>query len=86
MVKKILAKTYLYFILFLMYLPIFVLIVFSFTTSNNIGVWDGFSFQLYVDLFKNEAIMSAIGNTILIAVVSAIVSTIIGTLGAVGTY
>ena len=38
MVKKILAKTYLYFILFLMYLPIFVLIVFSFTTSNNIGV------------------------------------------------
>ena len=85
MVKKILAKTYLYFILFLMYLPIFVLIVFSFTTSNNIGVWDGFSFQLYVDLFKNEAIMSAIGNTILIAVVSAIVSTIIGTLGAVGT-
>ena len=86
MVKKILAKTYLYFILFLMYLPIFVLIVFSFTTSNNIGVWDGFSFQLYVDLFKNKAIMSAIGNTILIAVVSAIVSTIIGTLGAVGTY
>ena len=69
-----------------MYLPIFVLIVFSFTTSNNIGVWDGVSFQLYVDLFKNKAIMSAIGNTILIAVVSAIVSTIIGTLGAVGTY
>ena len=54
MVKKILAKTYLYFILFLMYLPIFVLIVFSFTTSNNIGVWDGFSFQLYVDLFKKK--------------------------------
>ena len=86
MVKKILAKSYLYLILFLMYLPIFVLIIFSFTTSNNIGVWDGFSFQLYIDLFKNKAIMNAIGNTILIAVVSAIVSTIIGTLGAVGTY
>ena len=51
MVKKILAKSFIYLILFLMYLPIFVLIVFSFTTSETIGVWDGFSFELYAKMF-----------------------------------
>lgn len=86
MVKKILAKTYVYFILFLMYLPIFVLMIFSFTTSKNVGTWSGFSFKLYGDLFKNTAIMTALWNTILVAVVSAIVSTILGTLGAVGVF
>ncbi len=86
MVKKILAKTYVYFILFLMYLPIFLLIVFSFTDSDSVGVWNGFTFKLYGDLFKNKELMTAVGNTILIAFVSAIVSTIIGTLGAIGSY
>lgn len=86
MVKKILAKAFVYFILFLMYLPIFILIVFSFTSSETIGVWSGFTFELYGDMFANEKLMTAVGNTILIAVVSAIVSTILGTLGAIGTF
>lgn len=86
MVKKILAKTYVYFILFLMYLPIFVLMIFSFTTSKNVGTWSGFSFDLYINLFKNKAIMDAVGNTLLVAFCSAIVSTILGTLGAIGVF
>ena len=86
MVKKILAKTYVYFILFLMYLPIFTLIVFSFTTSKNVGVWSGFSLQLYIDLFKNKTIMTALGNTLLVGFSSAVVSTILGTLGAIGVF
>ena len=69
-----------------MYLPILVLVVFSFTASTNVGDWTGFSFKLYVDLFKNQDLMRAVWNTLLIAFVSAIVSTILGTLGAIGTY
>ena len=86
MVKKILAQCYIYLILLLMYLPILILVVFSFTVSDQVGVWTGFSFQLYVDLFKNQDLMNAVGNTLLIAFASAFVSTIIGTLGAIGTF
>jgi spermidine/putrescine transport system permease protein len=86
MVKKILAQCYIYLMLLVMYLPILLLVVFSFTVSDQVGIWTGFSFQLYVDLFTNKDLMEAVGNTFLIATVSAIVSTLIGTLGAVGTY
>ena len=86
MVKKIFAKSYVYLILLLMYVPIIVLIIFSFTNSDNVGTWNGFTLELYPRLFKNEAIMKAVGNTIIIAVISAIVSTILGTLGAIGTF
>jgi len=86
MVKKIFAKIFVYLILLLMYLPIFVLIVFSFTASDSIGVWNGFTFQLYLDLFNDAELMGAFGNTLLIAFVSAIISTFIGTLGAIGTF
>ena len=57
MVKKVLSRLFLYLVLFLMYLPIFVLIVFSFTATDSIGNWDGFTFQLYGDLFKNKDLM-----------------------------
>lgn len=69
-----------------MYAPIIVLMVFSFTESTNVGTWNGFSFQLYLDLFKNKVIMRALFNTLLVAVVSGVVSTILGTLGAVGAF
>lgn len=84
--KKIVAKTYLYLVLLIMYLPILVLVVYSFTVSDQLGVWQGFSFQLYKDLFQNEALMNATKNTVLIAIVSAICSTILGTVGAIGVY
>ena len=86
MVKRILASCYIYLILLLMYLPILVLIVFSFTTSSNVGEWTGFSFELYPRLFQDAEIMTALGNTIVIALISAAVSTLLGTIGAIGTF
>ena len=86
MVKKILAKCFVYLILLLMYAPILVLIVFSFTTARSLGEWDGFSFKLYLELFNDEKIMTAVWNTLLVALCSAIVATIIGTLGSIGTF
>ena len=86
MVKKILAYSYIYLILLIMYVPILVLIVFSFTNSTYIGEWSGFSFILYKNLFQDEEILIALGNTLIIAVISSAVSTILGTLGAIGAF
>lgn len=86
MVKKILAKCFVYLVLLLMYAPILVLIIFSFTTARSLGQWDGFSFKLYLELFKDEKIMTALWNTLLVAISSAVVATIIGTLGSIGTF
>ncbi len=69
-----------------MYLPILVLIAFSFTESVNVGVWKGFSFGLYGDLFHSKETMVALANTLIIAITSALVSTILGTLGAIGVF
>ena len=84
MVKKLIGKSYLLLILLLMYAPILLLIAFSFTDSSNIGTWEGFSFDLYKQMFQNEEIMEALKNTILVAVVSSFCSTILGTIGAIG--
>ena len=87
MVKKIFAYCYIYLIMLLLYAPIFVLIVFSFTAGTNLGDFSqGFSFDLYKELFTDPEIMAALGNTIILAVLSAIISTILGTCGAIGTY
>lgn len=86
MVKKIFANIYIYLILLLMYLPILLLVVFSFTTSANVGVWTGFSFDLFPRLFQNQEIMIALGNTVIIALISSLVSVVLGTLGAIGTF
>lgn len=86
MVKKIIGQCYIWLILILMYLPILVLIAFSFTKSVNVGVWKGFSLDLYSDLFRSREVMTALGNTLIIAITSALVSTILGTLGAIGAF
>ncbi len=86
MVKKIFGQCYIWIILLLMYLPVLVLIAFSFTEATNVGEWTGFTFNLYPRLFQNKEILVALGNTLLIAVISALLSTIIGTLGAIGAF
>ena len=86
MIKKIIGQTYIWIILILMYLPVLVLIAFSFTEATNVGEWTGFTFNLYPALFQNEQIMRALGNTILIALISAVASTFLGTLGAIGAF
>ena len=86
MMKKVFGQIYIWLILLLMYLPILVLIAFSFTEATNVGEWSGFTFNLYPALFQDKQIMVALGNTLIIAFVSAIVATLLGTLGAVGTF
>lgn len=73
-------------ILFLVYAPIIVLIVYSFVNSRNIGGSGEFTFDLYVQLFNNTEILTATGNTLLLAAISGVLATLIGTFAAVGTY
>ena len=86
MVKKIIGQCYIWLVLIMMYLPVLVLIAFSFTDSERVGIWQGFSFDLYPRLFQSEEIMTALGNTVLIALISALLATLIGTLGAIGAF
>jgi spermidine/putrescine transport system permease protein len=84
MVKKVLGLAFVWTVLALLYAPIIVLIVFSFTTSKANGVWSGFSFQNYAVLMRSPDMLAAVGNTLLIAVVSTVIATFLGTLAAVG--
>lgn len=88
MVKKILGQCYIWLIMIFMYAPVLLLVVFSFTSSKIIGAnqWYGFTFQLYADLWHEEALLRALGNTIIIAITSAVVSTVLGTMGAIGAF
>ena len=81
---KKLSKVYLGLVLMFLYVPIFVLIVFSFNTTKSRSVMSGFTFDWYMKLFKNEIIISSLVNTILVAVLASIAATILGTAAAVG--
>lgn len=81
---KKLSKVYLGLVLMFLYVPIFVLIVFSFNTTKSRSVMSGFTFDWYIKLFKNEIIISSLVNTILVAVLASIAATILGTAAAVG--
>ena len=83
------SQLYLWLLLLVLYAPIALIAVFSFTKSKILGNWTGFSFDLYVNLFTGKAdagLNSAIGYTVVIALVAAVASTILGTLAAIGIY
>lgn len=84
MVRKIVEKVYTYSIFLFLYAPIIILIIFSFNNAKSRGVWGGFTFKWYIELFKDREILKALYNTILIATVSTFFSTIIGTFAAIG--
>lgn len=84
MVKKISSRLYLGIIFLFLYLPIFVLIVLSFNDSKSRVTWGGFTFDWYMSLFQNSNIMNAFATTIQITLAASILSTILGTMAAVG--
>lgn len=72
--------------LLLIYMPILILAVYSFTTSANIGSIRGWSLHNYVTLFTKDELRSMIVGTVLLAAGSALIATILGTLGAIGAF
>ncbi|MCI8538412.1 MAG: ABC transporter permease [Oscillospiraceae bacterium] len=67
-----------------LYAPILVLIVFSFNASKSKAVWAGFTLDWYVELFQNETILNALWVTLLVSLLAAIISTVLGTAAAIG--
>ncbi|MBR0575856.1 ABC transporter permease [Proteiniclasticum sp. BAD-10] len=86
MVKKILKNGYASLIFLFLYAPILVLIIFSFNESKSRGTFTGFTLKWYQDLFTNEAVMVALRNTLVIALATTVVSTVLGTLAAIGIH
>ena len=82
--KKTISTAFLCLVLLALYLPIFVLALYSFTDSANIGAIHSFSLQNYVTLFTKPELRDMIIGTLLLAIGSAVLSTVLGTLGAVG--
>ena len=83
------SQLYLWLLLIVLYAPIALIAVFSFTKSKILGNWTGFSLELYANLFTGQAdagLNSAIWYTVVIALVAAVSSTILGTLAAIGIY
>ncbi|MCQ2334308.1 MAG: ABC transporter permease [Paludibacteraceae bacterium] len=87
--RHLISQSYLWILLLVLYAPIILILVYSFTESKVFGNWTGFSGQLYLNLFSGKggtALNSAIINTVLIALIAAFSSTILGTLAAIGIY
>lgn len=66
------------------YLPIVIMMVFSFNSSKSLTTFEGFSLQWYRQLFANRDVISSVGTSISVALISTVVSTIVGTLSAIG--
>ena len=86
MVEKNVKRLYTFLIFLFLYAPIVVLIIFSFNDSKSRGTWNGFTFKWYLELFKDKEVLKALYNTLLIAISSAIISTFLGTIAAIGIF
>ena len=89
--KKAVALTFVWIMLLVMYLPIMYLIVYSFTDAKVIGQWNGFNFDCYSTLFNGKNIYAkeiweATWNTVWVAIVASLLSTVLGTAGAIGMH
>ena len=89
--KKFFAQAYIWILLVLLYAPLVFIGIFSFTESRVMGNWTGFSTKLYGNLFSgimsgDSALTAAIKNTLLIALVAAAISTLLGTIAAIGIF
>ena len=83
---KFLKGTWLALVLAFLYIPIVVMVALSFNSSVSRAEWTGFTFDWYAKLFQSKQIMAALRITLEVAVVATAVSTVIGTLGAIGMH
>ena len=80
------SRLYMALIFLFLYAPILLLVVFSFNSANSNVVWQGFSLRWYQELFQDRQIMQAVYNTFLVSILATVISTVVGTLTAVGLF
>lgn len=87
MVKKLFSSFYLTSMFIFLYMPILILVIFSFNDSEkSMSKWKGFSLDNYVKLFDDQLLMEAVTYTFTIAIISTLVATLVGTFTAIGMY
>lgn len=86
MKNKTIKNIFIALVFIFLFLPIIILIIYSFNTSKMNIIFEGFTLDWYKTMLSNSDLLEAFTNTIIIAVTSTIISTIIGTIGAVGLY
>jgi spermidine/putrescine transport system permease protein len=89
MIRRILSSSYLGLLLAMLYAPILIIIVFSFTEAKVLGNWTGFSLKLYTSIFHggiHHSLTKALWNTLIIGLIAAAASTVLGTMAAIGIY
>ncbi len=83
MIKKFFTRGYIFLVLAFIYIPIFILVIYSFNSGKSIGAWENFSFVWYSKLSE---VKDVVINTVVLAVVSSVIATLLGTLGAIGIF
>ena len=86
MMKRCIKSLIILFVFLFLYLPILILAVYSFTDATHIGAIRGFSLHNYVTLFTTPELVSMITGTVILALVSAVLATLLGTAGAIGSF
>ena len=84
--KKYFGSIFICLLALFLYAPIFILAFYSFTDASQIGSFQNFSVENYITLFTTEELREMIIGTLLLALGSAVLSTILGTMGAVGAF
>ena len=79
--KVLLGITFLF-----LYMPIFVLIVFSFNSTKSRTIWTGFTFDWYIKLFGDKAVLNSLYATLAVSVLAAAIATVVGTFAAIGLF
>lgn len=82
--KSFLKRFYVGLVFFLLYAPILVMIVCSFNSSKARTVWGGFTFDWYIQLFRNGAVLEAVRTSLLLTTSAALIATFLGTLACIG--
>lgn len=85
-ISRTLGKIYVFLVMIFLYAPIAVLIILSFNNSRSRVVWGGFTTKWYTTLLESSSIMGALWTTITLALLSAMISCILGLFGAIGIY
>ena len=83
---KNISRSYIGLVMVFLYMPIAVLILYSFNASKSRSVWAGFSLRWYRELFSNQLILTSLYNTIVVALCASVISVILGTAAAIGIY
>ena len=81
---KILSRTYTALIFLFLYAPLVIMVLFSFNEANSLSNFTGFSLKWYQELFQSEEVLDALYNTLILAAISSVLATVIGTAAAVG--